>query len=55
MDPYFNRYWFDVDDSEYETPELAPVRQLQAHFQGRVANFLEQFFQLQRKQPSESD
>lgn len=55
MDPYFNRYWFDVDDSEYETPELAPVRQLQTHFQARVANFLEQFFRLQRKQPSESD
>lgn len=52
--PYFRRYWFDIADSEYEIPELAPIRQLQAHFQARVAAFLEQFFRLQRKQPLES-
>lgn len=54
IDPYFRRYWFDIADSEYEIPELAPIRQLQAHFQARVAAFLEQFFRLQRKQPLES-
>ena len=43
MDPYFQRYWFDIADSEYEIPELAPIRQLQTHFQVRVTAFLEQF------------
>ena len=54
MDPYFQRYWFDIADSEYEIPELAPIRQLQTHFQARVTAFLEQFFRLQRKQPLEN-
>lgn len=54
MDPYVQRYWFDIADSEYEIPELAPIRQLQTHFQVRVTAFLEQFFRLQRKQPLES-